>query len=81
MKKENGIMAYVLNVVNLGDIDIFLIKKGVCTIVRMVIILKLNMVQIWIGDMALIDNGIEREIEVSLPKIDTINKIINKLLK
>jgi hypothetical protein len=81
LKKENGIMAYVLNVVNLGDIDIFLIKKGVCTIVRMVIILKLNMVQIWIGDMALIDNGIEREIEVSLPKIDTINKIINKLLK
>jgi hypothetical protein len=46
LRKENGIMAYVLNVVNLGDIDILLVKRGVCTTVRMVIILKLNMGQI-----------------------------------
>lgn len=81
MKKENGIMAYVLNVVNFGDIDILLVKKGVCTIVRMVIILKLNMGQIWIGDMTLIDSDREEEIEASSPKIDIINKIINEFLK
>ena len=50
-------MVYVLNVVVLGDIDILLVKKGMCTIVGTVIILKLNMVQIWSGNMGtLIDN-------------------------
>jgi hypothetical protein len=46
LRKEDGIMVCALNVVNLGDIDILLVKRGVCTTVRMVIILKLNMGQI-----------------------------------
>jgi len=44
-------MVYALNVVSLGDISIPLVREGMCTIVRTVIILKLNMGQIRSGDM------------------------------